>query len=775
MRFPALFPILLCLAPASTLAAASEVVGEIEGPDGTGIAGASVVLTLADGEIRETVSDGAGSFRFGSLPEGRHRLTVMRQGFGARTVHITVESDGEVRISIPLALAFAESVNVTGQNVERSRFEESASVVVVDGARLDGGTDTDLYKLIAMTPNVDSDSDRRGFSIRGVRQRGFGNDGGLLVSVRVDGAPVEGYQAAYFGPFSTWDLDRVEVFRGPQSTQQGRNSLAGAIVMRSADPVYRTEVRGRVRYGNNRQASAVVNVPFGGKAAVRISTDLQASSGFVTNPTRNGEHYDEHDARNLRAKFRFDPTNRFRALVTLATTVNRGGDSTIVASRFPDERVNLSEQEAEDGSTHRSATVELGYDLGAVRLESTTSIYTHEYHRREDVDQTPNPGSLLDYFTDDRWLSQELLARYRGNRLHGVFGLYLADLNDFLQADASGPGELAGLPPGFTLTSWFRTDELTRNAALFGEFDLGLAPDWSLTLGGRLDRETRTTSNAQGLRSDPPAPSLPGGDQGPENLDAEYLAFLPKVGLRREWSDALSTSVSWQRGYRAGGQSIAVLSRQVGNYDPEFTENYEFAVRARTSDRRWFLGANLFYTDWNDQQVRVRTELGLPVDTLTVNAGESTVYGAEAETSYWINREIQLFGSLGVLRTRFDDFVDEDRDFTGNEFPGAPRWSAMAGVSWRPTEWLSGTVELASQDGFFSDAENNPDLMLAGRTLVNTRFGIERDGLGAWFYGRNLLDKQYLLSIWRSEIPGSGNLARAGEPRTIGVEISYRY
>ena len=101
-----------------------------------------------------------------------------------------------------------------------------------------------------MTPNVNSSSDVRGFSIRGISQQGFGPEGGLLLSVKLDGATVQGYQGTFFGPFGTWDMDRVEIFRGPQSTQQGRNALAGAIVMKSADPEYRTGFRVRGRFGN---------------------------------------------------------------------------------------------------------------------------------------------------------------------------------------------------------------------------------------------------------------------------------------------------------------------------------------------------------------------------------------------------------------------------------------------------------------------------------------------------------------------------------------------
>ena len=112
--------------------------------------------------------------------------------------------------------------------------------------------------------------------------------------------------------------------------------------------------------------------------------------------------------------------------------------------------------------------------------------------------------------------------------------------------------------------------------------------------------------------------------------EASYSAFLPKATLTRDWSDELSTSIGWQRGCRAGGRSIAVLSQRVSDFDPEFTSNVEVALRAAAPDRRWFFNGNAFYTDWTNQQVRVMTDLGLPVDTVTVNAGESTVSGLEA-------------------------------------------------------------------------------------------------------------------------------------------------
>ena len=659
---------------ANLTASNAEIVGEVTDPQGLRIPGADVILTLATGEIRETTSNAAGNFRFDTLPEGLHRLTVLGRGFADRTVEITVGSAGEVRISIPLEMSFAERVTVTGQQQERSLQEEPTSVALVSGAQLDAGTDTDLYRLVAMTPNVNSSSDVRGFSIRGISQQGFGPEGGLLLSVKLDGATVQGYQGTFFGPFSTWDMDRVEIFRGPQSTQQGRNALAGAIVMKSADPEYRTSFRVRGRLGNlgANQGSAVLNVPIvAGKAAFRLAVDNSKSDGFVQNSTRGEDSYDFRDYLAIRMKVRFDPSTRFRGMLTYQATESRGGDGVINVDRFPEERVNISDHPAEDGSEHHNLTLALAYDLShRLSLESTSSIYQHDYRREEDLDQTPLAAGVLDYTTDDEWMTQEFLLRYAGpGRRRGVLGLYFADLTDTLHADAAGPGELAGLPPGFVLTSFFDTEEKTRNAALFGEFDLGLADAWTLTLGARYDSESRETVNRQGVVSDPPLPQFPPEGSPPQDLEASYRAFLPKATLTRDWSDSLSTSFGWQRGYRAGGQSIAVLSQRVSDFEPEFTSNMEFALRAAAPDRRWFFNGNVFYTDWTDQQVRVMTDLGLPVDTVTVNAGESTVSGLEAQTGYWFDPRVQLYGSLGLLSTRFDEFRDGERDFTGNEFP----------------------------------------------------------------------------------------------------------
>lgn len=760
--------------------AAARVNGEVRDPQGLLVSGAEVVLILANGEVRRTGSDAAGVFGFDAVPSGSHRLTVSRRGFAERSAEVVVDGEGEVRLSVTLDLAYTERVMVLGQQQERPLRAEPGSVAVADGARLDAGTDTDLYRLVAMTPNVNSSSEVRGFSIRGIAQSGFASEGGLLVNVQVDGAAVQGYQGSFFGPFGTWDLDRVEIFRGPQSTQQGRNALGGAIVMRSADPVYRTEIRGRVRLGNAAaaQTSAVVNLPLvADRAALRVAFDRRTTDGFVSAPTRGEDDYDARTARNLRLKLRFDPSPRFRGRLTFAETDSRGGDSTIATDRFPAERTNLSDHPAEDGSRHRFATLEWDFLLtDSLSLEASSSLYFHDYRREEDLDRTPAPAGVLDYTTDDRWATGEWRLRYAGpDGRRGVFGVHLADLDDRLQADAAGPGGLAGLPPGFVLTSFFTTKEKTRNAALFGETDLDLGAAWTLTLGARYDFERRETENTQGVVAEPAHPAFPGDPTPGLPVEASYRAFLPKVALTRALGQAVAVSASWQRGYRAGGRSVAVLSQQVSDFDPEFTDNYEFALRAEAPDRRSYFHANLFHTDWRDQQVRVLTPLGLPVDTLTVNAGKSTLRGAEAQAGYWLRPEIGLHGSVGLLRTQFDDFRDGERDFTGNEFPHAPPWSLFAGLSVRFADSWRGSAELGAQGESFSDSGNDPRFRVGSRALLNARFGYRLGTWGLFVFGRNLLDRAYLYEAWAPTAPLPGAFGRAGAPRTLGIELDFRY
>ena len=749
--------------------------GEVLDPQGLRIPDATVMAVLGTGGVLETTTDENGTFTIDKVPAGTHSVTVVRSGFTPRTIDVVHTHPAETPVSIGLEIAFAEDVTVLGQQQERSIQDTEASVVVATTEQLEATGVRNLYQLVDLTPNVASAYGEKGFAIRGIDQRGLGGGGaGLLVSVKVDGATVQNNQATFFGPYNTWDMGQVEIFRGPQSTQQGRNSLAGAIVMEGADPVYEPVVRGRVSAGTlaTSQTSATVNMPLvENKAAFRVSVDNRRSDGWVTNPTRDENDYDFREAMNVRTKLRFDPTAKFRGMVTFSYTDSRGGEDSVQLGTFPAERLNLSNAPAEEGSIHQISTVDLTYDInGALSVESITSAYDHDYMREEDSDQAAIHTGHFRGTGDGRWYSQEVRLRYGGARSSGVVGLYYADLRDGSGFTGETVGEVLGLPPGTTLTARFDTNEETENAALFGEFDFELSDRWTATLGARYDDENRTTQNIQDISITPPNPLFPLAPRREESLDAEYNAFLPKAAITRQWSPQVSTSFTYQKGYRSGGRSVAFVSQQISDFDPEFTDNYEFALRARSADGRLLFNANLFYIDWHDQQVNVYTDLGNPWDQYTVNAGESTVYGFETQSDFWLTEGVNLYGSLGLNETRFDEFIDNELDLSGNEFPYAPNWSTALGVAFTVDEAWVGDVHVASQDSFFSERENDPRLKVGGRHLLNMRVGYERDRWGLFFLGRNLLNEAFLHQAW--ENPMGMLMGRSGEPRTFAVELT---
>lgn len=671
--------------------------------------------------------------------------------------------------AVPPDEIFDEEITVNGQQQQRTLQETVESVDVTTGRELESRSTVDLYELVALTANVSQSFGYKGFSIRGIDQRGFGGGGGQLVTVLVDGASLQNNQASFFGPYSAWDLGQVEIFRGPQSTQQGRNALAGAIVIRSADPTYELDFKGRLSAGNlgSRQMSAAANVPLvENKVALRVSVDQRDFDGWVENPTRGEDDYDFRQALTARAKLRFDVNDRFSGMLLLSHTDSSGGEDVIDQNRFPENRFNVSDAPAEEGSIHEITTLELSYLLSdRWSLQSTTNVYDHEYLRTEDSDMTAAPGNTLRVDQMDRGFSQQLRFLYAGEGgKQGVLGLYYADLEDDRLSEATLPGPLLGLPAFVTVTGSLSNQVQTENLALFGEIDLPFGDKWTLTAGARLDDERKVDFSNQVFLIDPPVVNLPA--EPSLTLESDYQAFLPKLGLTYDFSDNVAAGLSVQRGYRAGGRSQSLVSLTVSDFDPELTNNFEVFLRTLSPRRGLRFNLNAFYVDWQDQQVNVRTDLDLEIDVVTVNAGSSELYGLEALLDYQANKDLLLSASLGLVSTRFNELSDGDQDFSGNEFPFSPDTSLSLGVRWSLNERWSLSADAAYQSSFFSDQDNALAFKVDSHALVNAKLTYD---LGDWAvsaFARNLFNEDYLLQAFPTG-------ARSGEPRVYGLEVSF--
>ncbi|MEM8987587.1 MAG: TonB-dependent receptor, partial [Pseudomonadota bacterium] len=341
-------------------------------------------------------------------------------------------------------------------------------------------------------------------------------------------------------------------------------------------------------------------------------------------------------------------------------------------------------------------------------------------------------------------------------------------------------------------------DTDVQNWAVFGEAEYQITDRLSVLFGARYDSEEfarvvtedRTGSDAIALailNGDVPGfPAFPPFDQ---NIETTFEAFLPKGVITYDWTDDLSTSFSVQRAYRGGGAGQIGLP-PLGtdprfSYDPEYTTTYEGALRSVWLGGDLTVNANVFFTEWEDQQTSFLVAPFNPANTLVVNAAESTLYGAEVDVRARISDALDVYFGLGLLNTEFDDFdvttalggiPTTGGNFTGNKFPGAPETTVAAGFNYRHPAgfYVNGNYSYASeQEG---DAANSDVRRLDSRNIVDLIAGYETDRYRLELFARNLFDEDYKLAT-ELAIDDASQLSGflQGDPQLIGGRLVLTY
>lgn len=718
-----------------------------------------------------------------------------------------------------------DQIVVRGEKTERSLQETAASVAVTTATRIEQENLQSVFDILNRTANVAQMYGDRGFTIRGIaNEAGAPNP---LATIYVDGAALPS-QVSDAGPTDLWDIAQVEVLRGPQSTIQGENALAGAIVLRTQDPTMDWSGRARVQLSDpsDRRLGFAGGGPLiADELAFRVAVEDRSFDGFIDNVTR-GVAEDERESTMARAKLLWTPAalDGLTARLTY-TRDDRNGPYMYAYARndvadYFDNRVNTSDHPSHSDALSQIATLEIDYAMtGPWSLSAVSAWSDTDMRRSYDTDLSERDEAHGD--TDEQYdtLSQEFRLHYRGERLQGLAGLYgsqrEADNLSINRTNVETPvGTIAavlqgaGLDPvsaGQIATLYAQalpvipvdynsdSESRSRNVALFTDFEYRLADRLSLLGGFRYDREAYRfagTSTAAFAGSLPApelfgpglAPAIGGINQAvlgmvqqansvtPENT-REFTAFLPKFGARYDWSDDVSTSFVIQRGYRSGGSSFNIARGRNFAYDPEYTWNAELALRTRWLDDSLTVNANLYYIDWKDKQVLALFGLN-DFDSHTVNAGRAHLYGFEVEASQRLGDNFDWYASLGYSRTRYDEFeaiVDAQLDdYSGSEFAYAPRWTfAVGGNLDFGDGWVANLN--ANHRSSVSPSTGANARRLSARTVVNGRFGYQTLDWSAYVFANNLLDEGYVQYAWSDNSPN----VILGAPRVVGIGLEY--
>ncbi|MEM9403968.1 MAG: TonB-dependent receptor plug domain-containing protein, partial [Pseudomonadota bacterium] len=336
----------------------------------------------------------------------------------------------QTRAPRPAATPRVEKVDeivVRGELLARPLQDTQSSVAVLTGDELDQLQDRNLYTTLNRIANVSQAAAENGISIRGIESRGLSGSTGLTVNVTVDGASLVSQRSLRLTPFSNWDMEQIEVLRGPQSTQSGRNALAGAVNIRTKDPTFDYELKGRVDAAtfNERRIALAGNLPIvDDLLAIRLSYENLETDGFIENTILDDDNFGFQDAETLRAKLRLTPSDSVNIVLTHSTSDNTRGAREVDPATWPADRVNLS-----TGPDITDADFVISNLNASWAINDRWSVLAEISDQETDHDQvTESPGLTGTVSVDDESSSQQVRLVYSGETVSGVVGIYRADI-----------------------------------------------------------------------------------------------------------------------------------------------------------------------------------------------------------------------------------------------------------------------------------------------------------------------------------------------------------
>lgn len=753
----------------------------IEADSGLSVPGANVVI---DGAATGAATDADGRFALEGIAPGTIVLVATAVGFETLRMTVSVEPEGTTRTTLRLVadVEALAGVVVTGEKERRSLLDTYTSVGVLPAADLEAFGVNDVREAVELLGNVtlvEADN-RKSISLRGLNSDGLTQpiNTARTVSFVVDGVTQTGV-ATTRGLRGLWDVARVEVLRGPQSTVYGRNSVAGAVVVETRAPSYDWTGRAQalLQGPSGREFALAGGGPIvPGQVAFRVSAQVATDEfgiGYPEPPPgvpfRN-DALDDSDYRSLRAKLLIEP----KALDGLTVTLSAGqrfdqpGSAQVTGpdffERFADLPPGLELRETTLGSYGARAVYEAAPSW---RIEALSARATGD----TDIFTPPGSNFVRDELRAQDSFTQELRVAYQPDqaagglgRLSGTLGLFYGWFGDDRDSEVL---------LGESVFQDIESDGFTEERAAFADARLRLGRGWTLLAGARIlgarVEDTIVTFPKDATRGDTTA------------VATDFTALLPEGGLAFAVTPTQRLAFTVARGFRAGYADTEPRSGDVYEVDPEALWNADLAYRSQWFGGRLALNATVFHYRYYDQLIAVEdTTLGGAPLTITRNAGQSSAWGVEVEPRLVLGRDVTVYGSAGWLRTRLDDFVTAEGDFSGNDFPGAPSFTAALGASYVPSTGVSAAVTVAHTGTYFSSPgggleglRNEPLSEVEARTLVNARLGYvvqstTRGTLAVTAFADNLFDVDYLTS--RAEA-----FASVGRPRLLGLELRLTY
>lgn len=694
---------------------------------------------------------------------------------------------------------------VTATRNSEALSKVPASITAVAGDDLGAGGIKDVASLASAIPNL-SVGDQFGVNrifIRGIGLTSIdlGADGG--VAFLQDGAQIA-RPAAQLSGF--YDLERVEVLRGPQGTLYGRGATAGAINLITKRPTDELDAYAQLTYGNYNSLSVegAVGGPIAGeKILARVSGKYDRRDGYGINEF-TGKDIDDRDAYALRGALLFKASETVNILVSgeffhekdsnyafhyFGPTVapeNKlgailGGKSILSLAAAAGKAANLrniySDQEPLNERDGQSVTGTIEWTPGDWNLKSISSYHKFKRFNRDDLDgSNANLFGQNNYDENSKSFSQEFVGSYSSDKFDAIIGgMYFNEkLFGSVRVPLTNLGVLFGVPANtFDAANYLQQGTVTIDAiGLYAQGTYALTDKFKVTLGGRYSHENREGVGSFDFLGSVSTDKKKG-----------WSAFTPTLTLNYQATDNTLLYGSVTRGFKSGVINVGSRNDVI---NPEFVWSYELGVKTSALDNRLQANVAGFYMDYTDLQVGFVDATSV---VTTVNAASARNFGLEAElrAKPAPGLTIELFGTYLNAKYKQFDSGDYRQGFkvvslAGNRLSNAPEWSFRAGADYDILINGSGKLNLRAeinwQDRVYFTEFNNADATQAPYALLNAGVKYTPDN-GMWsidVWGRNLADKLVITNnIITAPLFNSVRVGSVAPPRTYGITLGIKF
>jgi iron complex outermembrane receptor protein len=703
------------------------------------------------------------------------------------------------------------TVTVTARRRKESLQEVPVAVTALSGDSIKNNELRVVNDITRYVPNFTAQStegrERPRWFLRGVGSNDPSDLSLSPIGVYFDDV----YINSVFGQgFPLFDLDHLEVLRGPQGTLWGKNTIGGAVSLTSKKPTFDVDGYGKVGIGqyNSRLAEAAIGGPIGSNdvLAARLSVYHENGDSFYTNTVSGGRFGGFHD-NAVRFQLLAVPTSNSDFLLNIhGRNYTGGGDPWhaqgaganganqfgFVGSSDP-QTVSLNAPSSDHIASYGGSLTAHWHINSALTLTSITALEGLNRWYQDDEDYSPYDAARSHDTLASHQFSQEFrLESPQNDRLSWIAGAH------FFTEELSEEGAGGGLPdaPGGPSATYYHLTELTQHtqsAAVFGSVKYRFTDRFNLTGGLRYTIE-RKTINLTGLQNsgpvsfsdvnnwwDPSSITSPLAVSARQNQTNTWRA--PTWDLTPEYaiSNNVRAYIRYARGFRSGGYNGSAYTQStVSTVTPEYLTDYEAGIKSEWFDKRLTVNASVFHYDYRDIQVFALAPNplgGAPVSTLS-NAGQGRADGFELELKAQPTNSLYLFANLGLLNTRFTEFANVPTA-VGNSFARSPHTTIDVGGEYRvplPVGSIAvgGDINYRSTEYFSATRQTIPQLWQSGYTVMNAHVSYVSSNQKYILTGyvTNLTNKVYKkLEL----LPSYGAYpVLYGDPRVFGLTFTAR-